>query len=200
MQRAICRGIFAPAQPDSLAASVRDFLSGAYMADIAGPNYFSARIETALQYSYGRGTKNLLGSIDTGKLTEEQARTIDHKWSPIRHHAKSFRGKSFEGESLQVYARTYARDLYLYPYATASEVPEMTAYFVLYLVLLCHEHRLAGLSSAAGTSDQSNEQADAQLMAQGRERVSDVALCAQDCRAGCNPREGQEPGGMRTFF
>ena len=30
MQRAICRGIFAPAQPDFLAASVRDFLSGAY--------------------------------------------------------------------------------------------------------------------------------------------------------------------------
>ena len=32
MQRAICRGIFAPAQPDFLAASVRDFLSGAYMS------------------------------------------------------------------------------------------------------------------------------------------------------------------------
>ena len=31
MQRAICRGIFAPAQPDFLAASVRDFLSGAYI-------------------------------------------------------------------------------------------------------------------------------------------------------------------------
>jgi hypothetical protein len=30
VQRAICRGILAPAQPDPLAASVRDFLSGAY--------------------------------------------------------------------------------------------------------------------------------------------------------------------------
>jgi hypothetical protein len=37
-------------------------------------------------------------------------------------------------------------------------------------------------------------------MAQGCERVSDVALGAQDCRAGCNPREGQEPGGVRSFF
>ena len=30
VQRAMCRGIFAPAQPDFLATSVRDFLSGAY--------------------------------------------------------------------------------------------------------------------------------------------------------------------------
>ena len=36
MQRAICRGIFAPAQPDFLAASVRDFLSGAYTSSFAG--------------------------------------------------------------------------------------------------------------------------------------------------------------------
>jgi transposase len=34
MQRAICRGIFAPAQPDFLAASVRDFLSGAYTSQL----------------------------------------------------------------------------------------------------------------------------------------------------------------------
>ena len=35
VQRAICRGIFAPAQPDFLAASMRDFLSGAYSESAA---------------------------------------------------------------------------------------------------------------------------------------------------------------------
>jgi hypothetical protein len=103
------------------------------VSEIAGPNYFSARIETALQYSRSDKAHNLLGSLETGKLTEDQARAIDHKWSPVRHHAKPFRGVSFDDESFQVYARTYVRDLYLYPYASADEVPEMTAYFVLSL-------------------------------------------------------------------
>lgn len=103
------------------------------ISDIGGPNYFSARIETALQYSRGDRAHNLLGSIETGKLTEEQARSLDHKWSPVRHHARAFRGISFDGSSLEVYARTYVRDLYLYPYSSADEVPEMTAYFVLSL-------------------------------------------------------------------
>jgi hypothetical protein len=103
------------------------------VADIAGPNYFSARIETALQFERGGKHHNLLGSLDTGKLTEEQARTLDHKWSPIRHHAKAFRGIGFDGDNLRVYARSYVRDLYLYPYTSIGEVPEMDVVFVLTL-------------------------------------------------------------------
>ncbi len=103
------------------------------VTDIAGPNYFSARIETALQYERGGKHHNLLGSLDTGKLTEQQARTLDHKWSPVRHHLKEFRSVGFEGENLRVYARTYVRDLYLYPYGSIDEVPEMDVVFVLTL-------------------------------------------------------------------
>lgn len=103
------------------------------VTDFAGPNYFSARVETALQFERGGKHYNLLGSLDTGKLTEEQARNIDHKWSPVRHHIKSFRGVSVDGDNLRVYARTYVRDLYLYPYASLAETPELNVVFVLTL-------------------------------------------------------------------
>jgi len=103
------------------------------VSDLAGPNYFSARIETALQFERGEKFHNLLGSLHTGKLTEEQARRIDHKWSPVRHHAKAFRGVGFDGDNLRVYARSFVRDLFLYPYDSIEEVPEMEVVFVLSL-------------------------------------------------------------------
>ena len=109
------------------------------VTDYAGPNYFSARVATALQYHRGitaRGSArfhNLLGSLDTEKITEQQARAIDHKWSPIRHHKNSFQSVGFEGDTLRVYARIYTRDLYLYRYVSADEVPEMETVFVLSL-------------------------------------------------------------------
>jgi hypothetical protein len=101
------------------------------VSDIAGPNYFSARIETALQFERGGKFHNLLGALNTDKLTEEQARRLDHKWSPVRQHAKAFRGVAFEGNDLRVYARSYVRDLFLYPYGSIDEVPEMDVVFVL---------------------------------------------------------------------
>lgn len=107
------------------------------VTDYAGPNYFSVRLATALQYQSGvtkNGIikfKNLLGSLDTDRITEEESRTIDHKWSPIRHYKKPFHGKAFEGNSLRIYARVYARDLYIYDYSSAAEVPAMDAVFVL---------------------------------------------------------------------
>jgi hypothetical protein len=57
------------------------------VTDYAGPNYFSVRLATALQYQRGRTPKgatkfhNLLGSLDTEKITEQEARALDHKWS-----------------------------------------------------------------------------------------------------------------------
>lgn len=109
------------------------------VTDYAGPNYFSVRLAAALQYHRGKTPKgatkfhNLLGSLDTEKITEQDARTIDHKWSPIRHHKNDFHSVSFDGDTLRVYARVYARDLYLYSYTAAEEVPEMDAVFVLSL-------------------------------------------------------------------
>lgn len=109
------------------------------VTDYAGPNYFSARLATALQYQRGMTKQgaakfnNLLGSLDTGKITEQEARLLDHKWSPIRHHKKEFQGISFEGDVLRIYARIYARDLYLYGYTNTDEIPEMETVFVLSL-------------------------------------------------------------------
>lgn len=109
------------------------------VTDYAGPNYFSVRLATALQYQRGKTKKNaakfhnLLGSLDTGKITEQEARAVDHKWSPIRHHRSDFHSVSFDGDVLRIYARIYARDLYLYGYTGTDEIPEMETVFVLSL-------------------------------------------------------------------
>lgn len=102
------------------------------VTEFAGPNYFSARIATALQYQRRGKTHNLLGSLDTDKVAEMTARAIDHKWSPVRHHVRDF-NNAFDGDTLRVYARTYVRDLYQYDYATLDDVPAMEAVFVLSL-------------------------------------------------------------------
>ncbi|MCB8878463.1 S8 family peptidase [Acidisoma silvae] len=101
------------------------------VSEIAGPNYFSARLATALQVERGGKNHNLLGSLDTKKITEEEARELDHKWSPVRHHHRRFHSVSFDGETLLVYARIYTRDLYLYGYDNPDETPEMSVNFVL---------------------------------------------------------------------
>lgn len=103
------------------------------VTDYAGPNYFSVRLETALQYQRGASFKNLLGGLDTGKVTEQEARATDHKWSPIRQHQKSFKRVGFDGDILRIRARIYARDLYLYGYSSNQEIPEMETVFVLSL-------------------------------------------------------------------
>lgn len=103
------------------------------VTDYAGPNYFSVRLETALQYQWGASFKNLLGGLDTGKVTEQEARATDHKWSPIRQHQKSFKRVGFDGDILRIRARIYARDLYLYGYSSNQEIPEMETVFVLSL-------------------------------------------------------------------
>ena len=91
------------------------------VSEIAGMNYFSVRIATALQYELGQKSNgdpafhNLLGPLDTKRLTEQQAREKDYKWSPVRHYKRSFpRGIKFDGDNLRVYARLFRRDPYLY--------------------------------------------------------------------------------------
>ena len=108
------------------------------VSEIAGMNYFSARLETALQFERGTTTNgdakfhNLLGSLKRERLTEKQARELDHKWSPVRRYKKSFaRGVQFDGDNLRVYARLFSRDLYLYEMSRADEVPHLEMVFVL---------------------------------------------------------------------
>ena len=74
--------------------------------------------------------------MDTDRIPEQIARTVDHKWSPVRHHVRDFRrsGVQADGQNFRVYARVYTRDHYLYGYSSADEVPELDAVFVLSLV------------------------------------------------------------------
>ena len=106
------------------------------VTDYAGPNYFSARLNAALQLERRGRFHNLLGSMDTDRIPEQIARTVDHKWSPVRHHVRDFRrsGVQADGQNFRVYARVYTRDHYLYGYSSADEVPELDAVFVLSLV------------------------------------------------------------------
>lgn len=103
--------------------------------EFAGPNYFSARLNTAVQYPKGDKFANLLGSMDTDTVPEAIARAVDHKWCTVRNHAKDFsaRGHQIDGNVLRIYARIYTRDHYVYGYASADEVPPLDAVFVLSL-------------------------------------------------------------------
>ena len=101
--------------------------------EFAGPNYFSARLNTAVQYPSGEKFKNLLGSMDTDKVPELTARAIDHKWCPVRQHSKDFtRGREVDGSMLRIYARTYTRDHYVYGLKSTDQTP-LDAVFVLSL-------------------------------------------------------------------
>jgi hypothetical protein len=102
--------------------------------EFAGPNYFSARLNTAVQYPKGEGFENLLGSMDTDRVREAVARAVDHKWCPVRHHTKDFtRGRAIDGSILRIYARIYTRDHYVYGFTSADQVPPLNAVFVLSL-------------------------------------------------------------------
>lgn len=104
-----------------------------FVSDYADVNYFSARLQSALQYASANGKYyNLIGHSETDKMTEEQAREFDHKWSPVKHNKKEF-SKKYSGNSLRVYARIFTRDLYSYGYRTSSEIPPLKATFVLSL-------------------------------------------------------------------
>jgi hypothetical protein len=103
--------------------------------EFAGPNYFSARLNTAVQYPKGDAYANLLGSMDTDSVPETIARAVDHKWCTVRNHAKDFsvRGHRVDGPNLRIYARVYTRDHYVYGFTSADQVPPLEAVFVLSL-------------------------------------------------------------------
>jgi len=105
------------------------------VSDIAGPNYFSARLATALQVPRRGKFHNLLGSMERESTPEDIARSVDHKWCPVRHHERDFsrHGVTLDEHFLRVYARVYTRDLYLYGFNHISEVEGLTATFVLTL-------------------------------------------------------------------
>ena len=92
---------------------------------LASSNYFSTRLQTALQYPKGKDAwGNLLGTMQESSLPETDARRELAKWQPVRRHSREFDGLKFQDNSFQLFAQVFARDLYQFghgPVTAASE-------------------------------------------------------------------------------
>lgn len=105
------------------------------VSETGGPNYFSTRLQVALQYSrQAGGTGNLLGSMKEDIEAELSARANLAKWCPVRSHRRDFTkrgGLTFSGSTLRLHARVFTRDLFQYDLSTQSEVGPQEVAFVL---------------------------------------------------------------------
>ncbi|MDD0974268.1 S8 family serine peptidase [Pseudomonas fontis] len=102
------------------------------VSELGGVNYFSTRLQVALQARDLKGKiGNLLGTMQEAKIKESDARKDLAKWSSIRRHAKPFNGKSVQKGSMRLHARIFARDLYQYGLNDHHGLPEQEVAFVL---------------------------------------------------------------------
>lgn len=102
------------------------------VSTLTGPNYFSTRLQVALQGTTRAGkTENLLGSMKEHKEKELTAREDLAKWSPIRRHVKYFSSKILGKNTARIHARIFARDLYQFQMAHHSELGDQEVSFVL---------------------------------------------------------------------
>jgi len=115
----------------SLTAILRPLVS-----PFGGANYYASRLQTSLRYQDGDDWKALLGSMKESTLTEAEAREDLKKWQPVRRHCRDFTkrsGLAFSGNSFQLYARVFTRDLYQFKWKHHSEAGPQEAAFVLTL-------------------------------------------------------------------
>ncbi len=103
------------------------------VSELGSANYFSTRLQVALQYTKPDGKMgNLAGSMKESTDREAQARAEHAKWNPIRHHGTTIKqGKAFSGKTLRVCARVYGRDLYQFGISGNSEIEESSVAFAL---------------------------------------------------------------------
>ena len=103
------------------------------VSELGSANYFSTRLQVALQYTKPDGEMgNLAGTMKESTDRETQARAEHAKWNPIRHHATSIpKGRAFSGRTLRVCARVYGRDLYQFGIRSNSELEESAVAFAL---------------------------------------------------------------------
>lgn len=102
------------------------------VSEFAGDNYFATRLQCALQHVKTDGkTKNLLGTMKESTEKEANSRLELAKWSPVRHHSKSFSGVAIDNDKIRLYARIFTRDLYQFGYSTHHELDEQDVAFVL---------------------------------------------------------------------
>ncbi|WP_411835658.1 S8 family serine peptidase [Pseudomonas chlororaphis subsp. aurantiaca] len=104
------------------------------VSDMVGENYFSSRVQTALQARSEKGAIiNLAGPMKEHKEKEASARSELAKWSPVRNHFKSHTGTGISGTTMRLNARIFARDLYQFDINHHSELPAQKVSFVLTL-------------------------------------------------------------------
>ena len=103
------------------------------VSELGSANYFSTRLQVALQYTKPDGKMgNLAGSMKESTDREMQVRAEHAKWNPIRHHADNIpEGRAFSGKTLRVCARVYGRDLYQFGISGNSEIEESAVAFAL---------------------------------------------------------------------
>ncbi len=102
------------------------------VSEFAGDNYFSTRLQCALQHVNAESkAKNLLGTMKESTQKEVDSRLELAKWSPVRHHAKTFSGVAVDSDKIRLYARIFTRDLYQFGYSTHHELDEQDVAFVL---------------------------------------------------------------------
>ncbi len=105
------------------------------VSELGSANYFSTRLQVALQYTKPDGSMgNLAGSMKESTDREVQARAEHAKWNPIRHHETTIpNGRAFSGRTLRVCARIFGRDLYQFGISNNSEIEESSVAFALTL-------------------------------------------------------------------
>jgi hypothetical protein len=104
------------------------------VSPFGGANYFASRLQTSLRYQADGEWKPLLGTMLESTLKEQDARDDLKKWQPVRRHYRDFRkrtGLNFEGNSLQLYARVFTRDLYQFEWSRHRKAGGQEVTFVL---------------------------------------------------------------------
>ncbi|MBS0969132.1 S8 family serine peptidase [Nissabacter archeti] len=102
------------------------------VSELGGDNYFATRLQCSLQHISEQGKiKSLLGSMRESTEKEIDSRQELAKWSPVRHHGKSFKGVAVDNEKVRLYARIFTRDLYQFGYSSHHELDEQDVSFVL---------------------------------------------------------------------
>ena len=102
------------------------------LSELAGDNYFSTRLQCALQHVSNAGkAKNLLGTMKESTEREIDSRNELAKWSPIRHHGKNFKGVAVDNNKVRLYARIFTRDLFQFNLASHHELDDQDVAFVL---------------------------------------------------------------------
>ena len=102
------------------------------VSELGGDNYFSTRLQCALQHVSNDGkSKSLLGSMRESTEKEIDSRQELAKWSPVRHHGKSFKGVSVDNDKVRLYARIFTRDLFQFGFSSHHELDEQDVAFVL---------------------------------------------------------------------